>query len=160
MCQVSVVHTTNQNSPHAIKTFIMHTDTHGAHDHLLKMLNYWILLHAEVGNSLLQQQSVNELQNLTAHSITHCNVKMLSKFSRNNSMLPILHIFVTSLTTSYYKLNFNWWHATHLSKCKVQGIFNWRSFMALYTAIDTLPGILVWKWRSSISWWKERPNWT
>jgi len=58
----------------------MHTDTHGAHNHLFKALNYRILLHAEVGNSLLQQWLVNELQNPTAHSITQCNVKMLSKF--------------------------------------------------------------------------------
>lgn len=35
VCQVTIVHTKNQNSPHTIKTFIMHTDTHGTHVHLL-----------------------------------------------------------------------------------------------------------------------------
>ena len=40
-----------------------------------KAPNYLMLLHAEVGNSLLQQWLVYELQNPTAHSC-----QMLSKF--------------------------------------------------------------------------------
>jgi hypothetical protein len=41
VCQVSIVHTKNQNSPHAIKTFITHTHTH-THEPMIISLKCWI----------------------------------------------------------------------------------------------------------------------
>lgn len=79
----------------ATNTFIMWTLSRCVQRHMwsshlppLHVLNYSILLHAEVGNSLLQWW-VNEIQNPTAHSKTHCDGKILSTFLYNNFIIPI-----------------------------------------------------------------------